>query len=187
MGLLPCGLSFAAFARALATAEPLAGAGMALAFGLGTLPGLLLLGTGLAVVARRYRRHSDLLAGVVMIAIAGRLLVDGGAGLVAIAFVIATDCVAGCYNSDLGRQGFARLIGRPSWLGDEMLAHSGGLCYRPEAFSQKRHRLITPEENVVMEWKTPRWFDADDRSAQLDEHIDRTDVAHFGISPDADR
>jgi hypothetical protein len=28
-------------------------------------------------VARRYRRHSDLLAGVVMIAIAGRLLVDG--------------------------------------------------------------------------------------------------------------
>ncbi len=77
MGLLPCGLSFAAFARALATAEPLAGAGMALAFGLGTLPGLLLLGTGLAVVARRYRRHSDLLAGVVMIAIAGRLLVDG--------------------------------------------------------------------------------------------------------------
>jgi demethylmenaquinone methyltransferase / 2-methoxy-6-polyprenyl-1,4-benzoquinol methylase len=31
-----------------------------------------------------------------------------------------------------------------------------------------------------MEWKTPRWFDADDRSAQLDEHIDRTDVAHFG-------
>jgi hypothetical protein len=77
MGLLPCGLSFAAFARALATAEPLAGAGLALAFGLGTLPGLLLLGTGLAVVARRYRRHSDLLAGVVMIAIAGRLLVDG--------------------------------------------------------------------------------------------------------------
>ena len=31
-----------------------------------------------------------------------------------------------------------------------------------------------------MEWKTPRWFDAADRSAQLDEHIDRTDVAHFG-------
>ena len=28
MGLLPCGLSFAAFARALATAEPLAGAGL---------------------------------------------------------------------------------------------------------------------------------------------------------------
>lgn len=77
MGMLPCGLSFGAFARALATAEPLEGAGLTLAFGLGTLPGLLLLGTGLSVLARRYRRHSDLLAGVVMIALAGRLLVDG--------------------------------------------------------------------------------------------------------------
>lgn len=76
MGMLPCGLSFGAFARALATADPLAGAGLTLAFGLGTLPGLLLLGTGLSVLVRRYRRHSDLLAGIVMIAIAGRLLVD---------------------------------------------------------------------------------------------------------------
>lgn len=31
-----------------------------------------------------------------------------------------------------------------------------------------------------MEWKTPRWFGAADRIAQLDEYIDRTDVAHFG-------
>lgn len=77
MGLLPCGLSFGAFARALATAEPLTGAAMTLAFGIGTLPGLLLLGTGLSVLARRYRRHSDLLAGIVMAAVAGRLLVDG--------------------------------------------------------------------------------------------------------------
>ncbi len=53
------------------------GAGLTLAFGLGTLPGLLLLGTGFSVLARRYRRHSDLLAGMVMIALAGRLLVDG--------------------------------------------------------------------------------------------------------------
>ena len=77
MGMLPCGLSFGAFARALATAAPMEGAGLTLAFGLGTLPGLLLLGTGLAVLARRYRRHSDLLSGLVMIALAGRLLVDG--------------------------------------------------------------------------------------------------------------
>jgi sulfite exporter TauE/SafE len=77
MGLLPCGLSFGAFARSLATADPLTGAGMTLCFGLGTLPGLLLLGTGLAVLARRYRRSSDLLAGVVMAALALRLLVDG--------------------------------------------------------------------------------------------------------------
>lgn len=31
-----------------------------------------------------------------------------------------------------------------------------------------------------MDWKTPRWFGATDRLAQLDDHIDRTDVAHFG-------
>jgi sulfite exporter TauE/SafE len=77
MGLLPCGLSFGAFARALAAADPIAGAGLTLAFGLGTLPGLLLLGTGLSVLARRYRRLSDLLAGIVMVAMAARLLVDG--------------------------------------------------------------------------------------------------------------
>lgn len=77
MGLLPCGLSFGAFARALATADPLMGAVFTLAFGIGTLPGLLLLGTGLSVVARRYRRQSDLLAGILMAAVAGRLLVDG--------------------------------------------------------------------------------------------------------------
>jgi demethylmenaquinone methyltransferase / 2-methoxy-6-polyprenyl-1,4-benzoquinol methylase len=35
-------------------------------------------------------------------------------------------------------------------------------------------------EKMAMEWKTPRWFGAADRTAQLDEHIDRTDVAHFG-------
>jgi uncharacterized protein len=77
MGLLPCGLSFGAFARALAAADLLAGAGLTLLFGLGTLPGLLLLGTGLSVLARRYRRHSDLLSGIVMTMIALRLLVDG--------------------------------------------------------------------------------------------------------------
>jgi hypothetical protein len=77
MGLLPCGLSFGAFARALAAADMLTGAALTLLFGLGTLPGLLLLGTGLSVLARRYRRHSDLLSGIVMTAIALRLLVDG--------------------------------------------------------------------------------------------------------------
>ena len=77
MGLLPCGLSFGAFARALATADPVAGGGLTLAFGIGTLPGLLLLGTGLSALFRRYRRHSDLLAGIVMVVVAGRLLVDG--------------------------------------------------------------------------------------------------------------
>jgi len=81
MGLLPCGLSFGAFARSLAAADLLGGAGMTLLFGLGTLPGLMLLGTGLSALARRYRRHSDLLSGIVMTMIALRLLVDGGMAL----------------------------------------------------------------------------------------------------------
>lgn len=76
MGLLPCGLSFAAFARALGAAHPLGGAGLTLAFGLGTLPGLLLLGAGLAPLARRYRRASDLLAGLLMVVMALQLVVQ---------------------------------------------------------------------------------------------------------------
>jgi len=81
MGLLPCGLSFGAFARSLAAASLLGGAGLALLFGLGTLPGLMLLGTGLSALVRRYRRHSDLLSGIVMTMMALRLLVDGGMAL----------------------------------------------------------------------------------------------------------
>jgi demethylmenaquinone methyltransferase/2-methoxy-6-polyprenyl-1,4-benzoquinol methylase len=33
---------------------------------------------------------------------------------------------------------------------------------------------------MVMDWKTPRWFDAAVRRAQLDDHVDRTAEAHFG-------
>ncbi|MGD9017156.1 MAG: sulfite exporter TauE/SafE family protein [Desulfobacterales bacterium] len=76
MGLLPCGLSFAAFARALASSGPGAGAAMTLAFGLGTLPGLLLIGSGASALSGRFRRHCDLLSGVLMIAMAVKLLVD---------------------------------------------------------------------------------------------------------------
>jgi hypothetical protein len=76
LGFLPCGLSFAAFARALPAGGFLAGALMTLAFGLGTLPGLLLLGTGASGLARRYRRHSDILSGMVMIAMAASLGAD---------------------------------------------------------------------------------------------------------------
>ena len=31
-----------------------------------------------------------------------------------------------------------------------------------------------------MDGKSPRWFDATTRRAQLDDQVDRTDVAHFG-------
>jgi hypothetical protein len=81
MGFIPCGLSFAAFSRALAASRPMEGGLFLLAFGLGTLPGLLLLGTGASVIARRYRRHFDLFSGMLMIGMAASLLLDGIAAL----------------------------------------------------------------------------------------------------------
>ncbi|RJQ58193.1 MAG: sulfite exporter TauE/SafE family protein [Desulfobacteraceae bacterium] len=76
-GFLPCGLSYAAFARALAAGSPQAGGLLLLAFAFGTLPGLLILGTGLSRFARRFRRHSDLLSGILMIAMGLSLAADG--------------------------------------------------------------------------------------------------------------
>lgn len=74
MGFLPCGLSFAAFSRALATGSVFMGGTFLLAFGLGTLPGLLLIGTGASQLARRFRRQSDILSGLLMLAMGIRLL-----------------------------------------------------------------------------------------------------------------
>ena len=70
LGLLPCGLSFAAFARALAAGGPLQGGFLVLAFGCGTLPGLLIFGAGAYGLVRRYRKHSDILSGILMIGMA---------------------------------------------------------------------------------------------------------------------
>jgi sulfite exporter TauE/SafE len=73
MGLLPCGLSYAAFARALPAGGFFSGAALVLAFGLGTAPALLILGTVASRFARRYRRVSDVLSSVLLIAMAVRL------------------------------------------------------------------------------------------------------------------
>jgi hypothetical protein len=75
MGFLPCGLSYGAFAMALSSGGVREGAISLLAFGLGTLPGLFFVGTGASGLIRRYRRQSDLLAGILMIAIAVSLVV----------------------------------------------------------------------------------------------------------------
>jgi sulfite exporter TauE/SafE len=75
MGFLPCGLSYAAFSRALATADPWIGSTFLLVFGLGTLPGLLLIGSGAAALARRYRRHLDIFAGILMVGMGLSLIV----------------------------------------------------------------------------------------------------------------
>lgn len=74
LGFLPCGLSYGAFAQALATASAATGALMVSAFAAGTVPGLLLLGTGVAAVFRRYRRASDTIAGIMMLMMAAALL-----------------------------------------------------------------------------------------------------------------
>ena len=81
MGFLPCGLSLGAFARALAVQDVFAGGALTLVFGLGTLPGLLLLGSGLAPLIRRYRRQSDLVAGMLMIGMAAVLLIKSAAAI----------------------------------------------------------------------------------------------------------
>ncbi len=75
LGGLPCGLSYAAFAKALAGAQLLSGALMALVFGLGTLPGMLAVGLGAAAFLARFRRQADILAGLIMLAMGANLLV----------------------------------------------------------------------------------------------------------------
>lgn len=76
LGLLPCGLSYGAFARTLSAPGALEGCLAALAFAGGTLPGLLALGTGASALARRHRRLFDLLAGLLLVGMAARVGVD---------------------------------------------------------------------------------------------------------------
>jgi uncharacterized protein len=73
MGFLPCGLSFAAFSRALAAGGLFKGLTVVFAFALGTVPGLLLLGTGASGLARRYQKQLDIFAGLLMIYMAAEL------------------------------------------------------------------------------------------------------------------
>lgn len=55
LGFLPCGLSYSAFAAAAATGNPARGLALALAFGLGTLPALLLAGAVVSALSARAR------------------------------------------------------------------------------------------------------------------------------------
>lgn len=77
LGFLPCGLSYSAFAAAAATGNPVRGMAIALAFGAGTLPALLLAG---AVVNALSFRARGLLhrAGGVLVALLGVLFVLRG-------------------------------------------------------------------------------------------------------------
>ncbi len=81
-GLLPCGLSYALLARAAATASPLEGALVMLAFGTGTVPALL--GAGLFLGRFHLPRWSERLAAVAVLVMGAALLwrglVDGEGG-----------------------------------------------------------------------------------------------------------
>ena len=70
LGFLPCGLSYGAFTQALGTSNAVQGTLMVLVFAAGTVPGLILLGTGASAIFNRYRRQSDILSGVLMILMA---------------------------------------------------------------------------------------------------------------------
>jgi uncharacterized protein len=80
LGLLPCGLSYSAFAAAAATGSPVHGMLLALAFGAGTLPALLLAG---AIVSALSARSRGLLqrTGGLLVAAMGVLFVLRGLGV----------------------------------------------------------------------------------------------------------
>jgi sulfite exporter TauE/SafE len=81
MGTLPCGLSWAAFARALGAGSPGAGALLVAAFAAGTVPGLLLLGLGAARLTGRSQRLLDLAGALLVLGLGLRVGVDGLAAL----------------------------------------------------------------------------------------------------------
>lgn len=76
LGFLPCGLSYGAFAATLNSGGALRGGSMTLAFGAGTLPSLLAVGTVGAAFARRHRTLFDVLAALTLIGLAASMLAD---------------------------------------------------------------------------------------------------------------
>ncbi len=77
LGLLPCGLSYSAFAAAAATGHPVRGMALALAFGLGTLPAMLLAGAVASALSARFRGLLHR-AGGVLVALLGLLFILRG-------------------------------------------------------------------------------------------------------------
>lgn len=73
LGFIPCGLVYAALTAAAATADPIAGAAGMIAFGLGTVPGLLAVGLFGHVAASRWRLAVTRVAPVLMVFNAGVL------------------------------------------------------------------------------------------------------------------
>jgi sulfite exporter TauE/SafE len=80
-GMMPCGLVYAALALALTAGSPAAGALAMAAFGLGTLPVLLTLGSAAALVVRAARAPVvRRVAGATLLALGVVQVVDAGRG-----------------------------------------------------------------------------------------------------------
>lgn len=77
LGFLPCGLSYSAFAGAAATGGPVPGFLFALAFGIGTLPALLIAGWAASLLSTRARGLLYRLGGV-LVAVLGVLFILRG-------------------------------------------------------------------------------------------------------------
>jgi sulfite exporter TauE/SafE len=80
LGILPCGLSWTIFLGAAGTGSPVEGLLLALAFGLGTVPALLLAGVAGTLLGARARGLLYRLGGV-LVAVLGALFVARGLGL----------------------------------------------------------------------------------------------------------
>ncbi|PIE05728.1 MAG: hypothetical protein CSA75_03280 [Sorangium cellulosum] len=70
LGFLPCGLSMAAFTRALGADDFFAGALLVAAFGAGTLPAMLLVGWAGQRLTIKMRQTAEMIAGVILLIMA---------------------------------------------------------------------------------------------------------------------
>ncbi len=77
LGLLPCGLSYSAFAAAAATGHPARGLALALAFGVGTLPALLAAGAVVGALSARSRGLVQRAGGVLVVLLGVLFLLRG--------------------------------------------------------------------------------------------------------------
>jgi hypothetical protein len=80
LGVLPCGLSWTVFLGAAGTGSPVEGLLLAFAFGLGTVPALLLVGAAGALLGARARGVLYRLGGL-LVAVLGGMFVVRGLGL----------------------------------------------------------------------------------------------------------
>jgi uncharacterized protein len=79
-GLLPCGLVYSALLVAASTGGLLMGAAGMIAFGLGTLPALLVVGVGAGALSARVRQVFVRVAGLLIVLVGVQLVLRGLAG-----------------------------------------------------------------------------------------------------------